>query len=181
MGWVVSVMSWLCFTPGERTPSTHWIGGCVGLRSGLDTQSTGKIHCLYQGSNSDRPVIQSCSQTLYWLSVSRMKCECMGELVMVSINWAMLMVCHSACRMWGTSSHRRQGGDPWLKAGETLRLPSCAHIRWFKSPLKCGAFRPRLKIWFRRYECASNQCERPRRAFNVSVLRGDLSRSTYLN
>jgi hypothetical protein len=24
------------FTPGERTPGTHWIGGWVGLRAGLD-------------------------------------------------------------------------------------------------------------------------------------------------
>jgi hypothetical protein len=25
-----------CFTPGERAPSTHWIGGWVGSRTGLD-------------------------------------------------------------------------------------------------------------------------------------------------
>jgi hypothetical protein len=24
------------FTPGERDPGTHWIGGWVGLRAGLD-------------------------------------------------------------------------------------------------------------------------------------------------
>jgi hypothetical protein len=24
------------FTPGERAPGTHWIGGCVGPRAGLD-------------------------------------------------------------------------------------------------------------------------------------------------
>jgi hypothetical protein len=24
------------FTPGERAPGTHWIGGWVGLRAGLD-------------------------------------------------------------------------------------------------------------------------------------------------
>jgi hypothetical protein len=32
----VSNMPWLCFTPGKRTPSTHWIGGWVGVRDGLD-------------------------------------------------------------------------------------------------------------------------------------------------
>jgi hypothetical protein len=25
-----------CFTPGERAPSTHWIGGWVDPRAGLD-------------------------------------------------------------------------------------------------------------------------------------------------
>jgi hypothetical protein len=25
-----------CFTPGERAPGTHWIGGWVDLRAGLD-------------------------------------------------------------------------------------------------------------------------------------------------
>jgi hypothetical protein len=24
------------FTPEERAPSTHWLGGCVGSRAGLD-------------------------------------------------------------------------------------------------------------------------------------------------
>jgi len=26
------------FTPGERAPGTHWIGGWVGPRAGLDTE-----------------------------------------------------------------------------------------------------------------------------------------------
>jgi hypothetical protein len=29
--------------PSERTPDTHWIGGWVGLRVGLDTQAKRKI------------------------------------------------------------------------------------------------------------------------------------------
>jgi hypothetical protein len=32
--WSVSRPS--CFTPGERVPSTHWIGGWVGPRAGLN-------------------------------------------------------------------------------------------------------------------------------------------------
>jgi hypothetical protein len=32
--------------PRERTPSIDWIGSCVGLRAGLDTEATGKILCL---------------------------------------------------------------------------------------------------------------------------------------
>jgi hypothetical protein len=37
-GWVVSVTPRPRFAPGERTPGTgtHWIGGWVGLRAGLD-------------------------------------------------------------------------------------------------------------------------------------------------
>jgi hypothetical protein len=33
------------FTPGERTPGTHWTGGWVGPRAGLDTEDRGKILC----------------------------------------------------------------------------------------------------------------------------------------
>jgi hypothetical protein len=36
----------------ERTPGTHWTGGWVGPRAGLDTQTT----CLCRGSNPGRLV-----------------------------------------------------------------------------------------------------------------------------
>jgi hypothetical protein len=42
MGWVVSVTPQPRFTPGERTPSTHWTGGWVGLRAGVDTEAREK-------------------------------------------------------------------------------------------------------------------------------------------
>jgi hypothetical protein len=41
--------------PLESTPGTHWVGGSVGLRAGLDTEDGGKIPCLCRGSNSGRP------------------------------------------------------------------------------------------------------------------------------
>jgi hypothetical protein len=56
---VISVTPRPHFTPGERTPGTHWTGGWVGPRAGLDTEARGKIFCLCQGSNPDRPVAQS--------------------------------------------------------------------------------------------------------------------------
>jgi hypothetical protein len=59
MGWVVSVTPRPRFTPGERTPGTHWTGGWVGPRAGLDTEVTGKVLCPCRGSNLDRPVVQS--------------------------------------------------------------------------------------------------------------------------
>jgi hypothetical protein len=46
------------FKPGERTPGTHWTGGWVGPRAGLDTEARGKILCPLRESNSDRPVVQ---------------------------------------------------------------------------------------------------------------------------
>jgi hypothetical protein len=51
--------------PGERTPGTHWTGGWVGPRAGLDAEARRKILCLCWGSNPGCPVH---SQTLYWLS-----------------------------------------------------------------------------------------------------------------
>jgi hypothetical protein len=66
--WVVSVTLRPRFTPGERTPGTHWTGGWVGPRAGLDKEVKGKILCPCRGSNPDRPVVQSVVKTLYWLS-----------------------------------------------------------------------------------------------------------------
>jgi hypothetical protein len=37
---MVSVTPRTRFTPGERTPGTHWIGGWVGPRAGLDAGNT---------------------------------------------------------------------------------------------------------------------------------------------
>jgi hypothetical protein len=64
-GWVVSVTPQPRFTPGERTPGTHWTGGWMGPRAGLDTEARGKFICPCRGSNPGRPAR---SQTLYWLS-----------------------------------------------------------------------------------------------------------------
>jgi hypothetical protein len=58
MVWVVSVTPRPRFTPGERTPGTHWTGGWVGPRAGLDIEDGGKILCLCRESNPDSPVVQ---------------------------------------------------------------------------------------------------------------------------
>jgi hypothetical protein len=50
---------WSASLPRETIPGTHCTGGWVGLRAGLDTDVRGKILCPCQGSNSDRPVVQS--------------------------------------------------------------------------------------------------------------------------
>jgi hypothetical protein len=41
-GCVVSVTPRPRFTPSENTPRTHWTGGRVGLRAGLDTENREK-------------------------------------------------------------------------------------------------------------------------------------------
>jgi hypothetical protein len=64
-GWVVSITPRPRFIPGERTPCTHWTGGWVGPRAGLDAEATGKNLCPCRGMNPSCPVR---SQTPYWLS-----------------------------------------------------------------------------------------------------------------
>jgi hypothetical protein len=66
---------WSTSHPGRALPpgkgpsvpivGTHWIGGWVGPRAGLDGGARRKILCLCRGSNPDRPAR---SQTLYCLS-----------------------------------------------------------------------------------------------------------------
>jgi hypothetical protein len=45
------------FTPRERASGTHWIGGWVDLRPGLDDVENGK-YLPYRDSNSDPSVVQ---------------------------------------------------------------------------------------------------------------------------
>jgi hypothetical protein len=44
--------------PRGKDPGTHWTGGWVGLRAGLDTEARGKNPLPRRGSNPDRPVVQ---------------------------------------------------------------------------------------------------------------------------
>jgi hypothetical protein len=44
------------FTPGERTPGNHSVGGWVGPRAGLDTEAREKFLRLCRGSNLGRLV-----------------------------------------------------------------------------------------------------------------------------
>jgi hypothetical protein len=46
MRWVVSVTHRPRFSPGERTPGSHWIGGWMGLRASLNTEARGKTFTL---------------------------------------------------------------------------------------------------------------------------------------
>jgi hypothetical protein len=46
------------FTPRERATGTHWIGGWVGSRAGLDTLSNRKIPIPRRESNPDHLIVQ---------------------------------------------------------------------------------------------------------------------------
>jgi hypothetical protein len=46
------------FTPGERAPSIHWIGGWVSPRSGLDAMKKKEISCRNRKSNLDSSTVQ---------------------------------------------------------------------------------------------------------------------------
>jgi hypothetical protein len=54
----------------ERTPGTHWTGGWVGPRAGLDTEDRGKARLPLPGIKPRSPGRPVRSQTLYWLSYS---------------------------------------------------------------------------------------------------------------
>jgi hypothetical protein len=45
------------FTPKERAPGTHWIGGCVGPRAVLDAVVKRKIPSPYRESNRRTPIV----------------------------------------------------------------------------------------------------------------------------
>jgi hypothetical protein len=51
--------------PGERTPGTHWTGGWVDARAGLDTEARGKNPLPLPGIEPLSPGRLARSQTLY--------------------------------------------------------------------------------------------------------------------
>jgi hypothetical protein len=50
------------FTPRERAPDTHWIGGWVGPRAVLDAVVKRKIPSPRQESNRRTPIVQAVAQ-----------------------------------------------------------------------------------------------------------------------
>jgi hypothetical protein len=77
------------FTLRERAPITHWIGGWVGPRAGLNTMEKRKIFCPYEESNLRHPAH---SPLLYGLSYPNSICR--SGIISLSI---CLSVCLSAC------------------------------------------------------------------------------------
>jgi hypothetical protein len=50
------------FTPRERAPGTHWLGGWVGPRAILDVVVKNKIPSLHQELNPRTPIVQPVAQ-----------------------------------------------------------------------------------------------------------------------
>jgi hypothetical protein len=50
------------FTPRERAPCTHWIGGWVGPRAVLDAVVKRKIPSSHRESNPRTPIVQTLAQ-----------------------------------------------------------------------------------------------------------------------
>jgi hypothetical protein len=61
------------FTPRERAPGTHWIGGWVGPRAVLDTVVKREIPSPQRESNSDHPIVQPIASSRIFLSVHILK------------------------------------------------------------------------------------------------------------
>jgi hypothetical protein len=56
-----------CFTPKERTPGTHWIGGWVDTRAFLNAVVKWKIPSTRRKSNHRTPIVQPVAQSYtYW-------------------------------------------------------------------------------------------------------------------
>jgi hypothetical protein len=55
------------FTPRERAPGIHWIGGWVGPRTILDTVVKRKIPSPRREPNPRTPIVQPVAQSLYRL------------------------------------------------------------------------------------------------------------------
>jgi hypothetical protein len=56
------------FTPRERAPGTHWIGGWVGPRAVVDAMVKRKIPSPRRESNPRTPIVQPVASALYRLS-----------------------------------------------------------------------------------------------------------------
>jgi hypothetical protein len=67
--WGVEVGKWSAsrpgrFTPRERAPGTHWIGGWVGPIAVLDAVVKRKIPSRRRESNPRTPIVQPVAQSL---------------------------------------------------------------------------------------------------------------------
>jgi hypothetical protein len=85
--------------PEERTTGTHWTGGWVGPRAGLETRGLKKSFRLCRGSNLDRPVVQSIDRDYTDWATPLVLCQSQTGAVscwyckMCSRNWQVTSSC----------------------------------------------------------------------------------------
>jgi hypothetical protein len=95
--WMVNMMPQPHFTLSERTPSTHWIRGCVGLRARSAHRGYRKNPLHLPGIETQTPGCPICSQVLYWLSYpgsSAVSAICLHVVGNRSANFIMLPSIH---------------------------------------------------------------------------------------
>jgi hypothetical protein len=68
------------FTPRERDPGTHWIGGCVGSRAVLDEVVKRKIPSHGQESNPRTPIIPPVAQRYTDWAITALNQKILKEL-----------------------------------------------------------------------------------------------------
>jgi hypothetical protein len=79
------------FTPMDRAPGKHWIGGWVGPRAGLDTMSKRKIPSPCWESNPDDPIAQSvASHYTDWAIPAIIIIILIIIMLRFSLNWGIL-------------------------------------------------------------------------------------------
>jgi hypothetical protein len=74
-----------------RNPGIHWIGGCVGLRDGLDAVAKRKIPSPCRESNPDRPARSLVAMSLNYSSFSL-------NSAISEISWHLLRL--NMCDIW---------------------------------------------------------------------------------
>jgi hypothetical protein len=117
------------FTPGERAPSTHWIGGWVGPRAGLDDTEKWKFFTLL-GLELRSPGRSARSQSLY-----RSGCD-LSEVInpdSARRNWGkwrnkschclLVWVCSSSSRQTERWQHCRVQDPLWTQ-------DVCLSVQW---------------------------------------------------
>jgi hypothetical protein len=71
-----------CFTPRERAPGTHWIGGWVGPRAILDMVVKRKILCPCQELNPRTQIVQPVAQCYTYLAITALKHLAVDEVTL---------------------------------------------------------------------------------------------------
>jgi hypothetical protein len=113
------------FTPRERTPGTHWIGGWVGPSAVLDAVVKRKIPSPRRESNPRTPIVQTSSNFLY--------CNYHIHRLMKTLKWPKgLFGIHQRSSFWSGPKSPFKKLRVYCLYGWLVRLPQ--HRIWNRSP-----------------------------------------------
>jgi hypothetical protein len=130
------------FTPREKAPGTHWIGGWVGSRAGLDAVVKRKIPSSRQESNPRTPIVQPVAQRYTNWAITAY-----GPLCITKFNWCQVFLPWEAnCPGLETD----QSPPFSAEVNNTWRYTSISPIRlWRRFPclIKHHAMKTDWMIW----------------------------------